>query len=286
MQSSLTHLECSRCGSKVDADQVAQLCDVCGSPLLARYDLEAVSARLAKGDLRGRPPSLWRYGELLPVRDRANLVTLGEGMTPLVPVPRLGRKVGIPDLLVKDEGVIPTGTFKARGAAVGVSRAKELGVTSLAMPTNGNAGGAWAAYCAAAGISAHIVMPRAAPVVCRAECVAAGAQLHLVDGLIGDAGAIVGRAVARYGWLDASTLKEPYRVEGKKTMALEIGEQLRWRLPDAIVYPAGGGVGIIGLQGPSGNEGSGLGIRRHAAPRCRAIDRVRSDRPGLRAGTA
>lgn len=242
----LSHLECARCQALYSADAAAHLC-ACGSPLLARYDLDAAREHLSKEMVRGREPSLWRYHELLPVRSAEQVVTFGEGMTPLLPLQRVGRKMGMKQLFVKDEGVLPTGSFKARGAAVGVSRAKELGATVLAMPTNGNAGGAWAAYAARASIEAVIVMPEAAPVITRSECAISGAKLLLVHGLISDAAAIVSRAVRAYGWYDASTLKEPYRIEGKKTMGYEIAEQLQWDVPDVIVYPTGGGVGIIGI---------------------------------------
>jgi threonine synthase len=243
--SALSHLDCPRCGARHDADQVQGTCS-CGSPLLARYDLEQV--RVSPRDITGRAPDLWRYHELLPVRAAGRVVSLGEGMTPLLALPRLGRALGVPNLLMKDEGLIPTGTFKARGAAVGVSRAAELGVAAIAMPTNGNAGAAWSAYAARAGMRSLIVMPAAAPAITRAECTAAGAELYLVDGLIGDAGKLVAAAVAgRPGYQDVSTLREPYRIEGKKTMGLEIAEQLGWRLPGVIVYPTGGGVGIIGI---------------------------------------
>jgi len=245
----LTHLECPRCSRQHDADVLQNLCG-CGSPLLARYDLAAVKRKLAPADLTGRPACLWRYHELLPVRDEQHVVSLGEGMTPLVPLPRLGESMGLPGLLMKDEGLIPTGTFKARGAAVGVSRAAELGVRKIAMPTNGNAGAAWATYAARAGLGSLIVMPQDAPSITRAECAVAGAELFLVRGLIGDAGQMVGQAVAAAGgrYFDASTLKEPYRLEGKKTMGLELAEQLGWRCPDVILYPTGGGVGLIGIH--------------------------------------
>jgi threonine synthase len=246
MVSALSHLECSACGSRYDADVPQQVCRD-GKPLLARYDLAAASRTLDARALREREPSLWRYAELLPLRDRANRVTLGETMTPLLPLARLGARYGV-ELFLKDEGLLPTASFKARGAAVGVSRAKELGVTAFAMPTNGNAGGAWAAYAARAGIEAHVVMPRDAPHVNRLETVMTGARTHLVDGLISDAGAIVGRAVRARGWFDASTLKEPYRIEGKKTLGFELAEQLGWSVPDVIVYPTGGGVGLIGID--------------------------------------
>ena len=246
--SALTHLECSRCGTRYDAGQVQGTCS-CGAPLLARYDIALVRAQVSRDDLAGRPPDLWRYHELLPVSDASRVVSLGEGMTPLLALPRLGQSIGVPRLWMKDEGLTPTGTFKARGAAVGVSRAAELGVTGVAMPTNGNAGAAWAAYAARAGLRSLIVMPAAAPSITHAECAAAGAELYLVDGLIGDAGAMVAAALpSRPGYQDVSTLREPYRLEGKKTIGLEIAEQLGWRVPDVIVCPTGGGVGLIGIR--------------------------------------
>jgi threonine synthase len=244
----LSHLECSRQGSRHDPDVVQGTSPV-GAPLLARYDLERVAATTSPAAIAERAPDLWRYHEVLPVRDPAHVSTLGEGMTPLVALPRHGARLGVPRLLMKDEGLVPTGSFKARGAAVGVSRAVELGVRGIAMPTNGNAGAAWAAYAARAGIPALVAMPVAAPEITRRGCVVAGAELYLVDGLIGDAGALVGAAVAdRPGWQDTSTLREPYRIEGKKTMGYEIVEQLGWRVPDVILYPTGGGVGIIGIH--------------------------------------
>ncbi len=245
--SALSHLECSRCSSRFDATVRQGTCE-CGKPLLARYDLEQVAATVSPRDFAARPPDLWRYHELLPVADPGRIISLGEGMTPLLPLPALGKTLGVPELLMKDEGLIPTGTFKARGAAVGVSRAAELGVTGVAMPTNGNAGAAWAIYAARAGLLSLIVMPVGAPEITRAECAAAGAELYLVDGLINDAGKLVAAALpSRPGYQDTSTLKEPYRLEGKKTMGIEIAEQLGWQLPDVIVYPTGGGGGIIGL---------------------------------------
>jgi threonine synthase len=246
MISALTHLECSACGERYDADVPQNLCRD-GKPLLVRYDLAAAARTLTVQALRDREPSLWRYAELLPLRDQANRVSLGETMTPLLALPRTGARHGL-DLYVKDEGLLPTASFKARGAAVGISRAKELGITAFAMPTNGNAGGAWSAYAARASVKAHIVMPQSAPHVNRLETVMTGADLHLVDGLISDAGKIVARAVARGGVFDASTLKEPYRIEGKKTMGFELAEQFGWTVPDVIVYPTGGGVGLIGID--------------------------------------
>ncbi|WP_431925710.1 threonine synthase [Amycolatopsis tucumanensis] len=244
--SALSHLDCPRCHLTHDADRVQGLC-TCGSPLLARYDLATTT--VTRDEIAGREPTLWRYHEVLPVRSAANVVTLGEGMTPLLPLPTYGAQVGVPGLLMKDEGLVPTGSFKARGAAVGVSRAAELGVTGIAMPTNGNAGAAWALYAARAGLRSLIAMPVDAPAITRAECQVSGAELYLVDGLISDAGKLIRDAVAeRGGYQDVSTLKEPYRIEGKKTMGYEIAEQLGWRVPDVIVYPTGGGVGIIGIH--------------------------------------
>lgn len=239
-------LVCPKCGKTLSLGEVHQLCE-CGSPLLVQYDLEKAKETLNRNSFHGRGANLWRYRELLPVQDDRNIVTLGEGYTPLFPLEKAGRKSGIPNLYLKDEGIIPTGTFKARGATVGVSRAKELGVRQLAMPTNGNAGAAWSVYGARAGIEVTIVMPEDAPKITRNECAATGAKLYLVRGLISDCGKIVGAGVKAHGWFDASTLKEPYRIEGKKTMGLEIAEQFRWQLPDVILYPTGGGVGIIGI---------------------------------------
>jgi threonine synthase len=246
--SALHHLDCSRTGERYEAD-VVQGVSTAGVPLLARYDLARVRETVTPAEIATRPPTLWRYHEVLPVRDPANVVTMGEGMTPLIPLRSYGDTIGLPHLLMKDEGIIPTGTFKARGAAVGVSRAAELGVKGVAMPTNGNAGAAWAAYAARAGLRSLIAMPVGAPAITRAECAVAGAELYLVDGLIGDAGKLVNAAVqARGGYQEVSTLKEPYRLEGKKTMGYEIAEQLGWRMPDVILYPAGGGVGLIGIH--------------------------------------
>lgn len=239
-------LECSRCKKAYDSEQPMNLCE-CGYPLLVRYDLENVKKTFSKESLVSRKADLWRYRELLPLGRKENIVSFGEGMTPLIKLNHLGAEFGLSHLYLKDEGIIPTGTFKARGAAVGVSRAKELGIDVIAMPTAGNAGGAWAAYCAAAGIKAVIVMPKDAQAINRKECTIAGASLYLVNGIINDAGKIVAHAVEDYGWFDGSTLKEPYRIEGKKTMGLEIAEQLDWTVPDVILYPTGGGVGIIAI---------------------------------------
>ena len=245
----LSFLECPRCADRYDAQRPQNLC-ACGSPLLARYDLDAVRRAVEPAAFATRPADLWRYRELLPVADAKHITTFGEGWTPLLPAPRYGAHIDIPGLLIKDEGLIPTGSFKARGAAVGVSRARELGIRHIAMPTNGNAGAAWATYAARAGIRATIAMPVDAPVITRRECLAAGAELQLIDGLINDAGRYVGAQIAASdgGIFDASTLKEPYRLEGKKTMGYEIVEQLGWRVPDVILYPTGGGVGLIGIH--------------------------------------
>ncbi len=245
--SALHHLECPRCGAEYDPSVLQGLCPTEGSPLLARYDLAGIE--IGPSDLAHRAPDLWRYHELLPVSAAEHIVTLGEGMTPLLPMPRLGAELGLPRLMIKDDGLLPTGSFKARGAAVGVSRAKELGATRLAMPTNGNAGAAWSTYAARAGLRTTVAMPLDAPTITRAETVVTGGDLRLVDGLISDAGRLIGAAVrdSAEEWLEVSTLKEPYRIEGKKTMGLEIVEQLGWRMPDVIIYPTGGGVGLIGI---------------------------------------
>ncbi|MBQ1051773.1 threonine synthase [Micromonospora sp. C51] len=245
----LTHLECPRCGREHDAGVPQNLCE-CGSPLLARYDLAAAGRVIEPERFGLRAADLWRYRELLPVADPRHVTTLGEGWTPMLRAPAYGADIGVDDLLVKDEGLTPTGSFKARGAAVGVSRARELGIRRIAMPTNGNAGAAWATYATRAGLGATIVMPLSAPSICRRECVAAGADLRLIDGLIGDAGRQVAALVAAAEGtvFDAGTLREPYRLEGKKTMGYEIVEQLGWQVPDVIIYPTGGGVGLIGIH--------------------------------------
>jgi threonine synthase len=247
--STLAALQCSRCTTQLPPDAVHNLCPTCAAPLLARYDLDEARASMTASALANRATTLWRYAELLPVRDASYRLGFGEGMTPLHAAAKLGRELGVPHLLIKDDGVLPTATFKARGAAVGVARAAELGVRRMIMPTNGNAGAAWSAYAALHGLELGVVMPVDAPFITRVECLAAGASVALVDGLISDAGAIVSRAVAANpGLFDASTLKEPYRIEGKKTIALEFVEQLEWRTPDVVVYPTGGGVGLIGIH--------------------------------------
>ena len=242
----LTSLACSKTGKEFPAGQLQNLSPA-GAPLLAQYDLERVSAEWTKEQVAAGPSSMWRYGPLLPVADPAGIVSLGEGNTPLIRTARLGEKLGAENLLVKDESTNPTGTFKARGMACAVSMAKALGATKLATPSAGNAGSALAAYAAAAGLEAHIFMPRDVPQANIIECKMFGAHTTLVDGLISDCGRIVAERKDAEGWFDVSTLKEPYRIEGKKTMGLELAEQLGWRLPDAIFYPTGGGVGMIGM---------------------------------------
>ncbi len=243
----VSHLECSATGETFPADRLYNLSPA-GKPLLVRYDLEALRRRFSPDALRERPMDLWRYRELLPVRRRENIVALGEVVTPLVRLPRLERALDLrAPLLVKDEARLPTGSFKARGLALAVSMAKELGVTHMAMPTNGNAGAALSAYCARAGIGATVWCPADTPEINIAEMRLQGAEVHRVDGLIDDCGRLAAAACAEHGWFDTSTLKEPYRIEGKKTMGIELAEQLGWRLPDLVFYPTGGGTGLIGM---------------------------------------
>jgi threonine synthase len=242
----VTHLYCSACGKPRAAKQLINLCE-CGKPLMVAYDLERAAMTLRKDQLAGREPTLWRYREVLPVEDERNRLTLGEGMTPLVSAERLGASLEMPHLYIKDESLNPTQSFKARGMAVAVSMAKELGAKKLAAPSAGNAAGALAAYAAKAGLEAHIFMPRDTPLANIVECRQTGAHVTLIDGLITDCGRIVGERKAAEGWFDVSTLKEPYRVEGKKTMGYELAEQLNWELPDVILYPTGGGTGLIGM---------------------------------------
>jgi threonine synthase len=239
----VTHLECSLTGERYDADQLHGLSRA-GRPLLVRYDLEGVRGALAKDALTARPTDLWRWRELLPVRRTENIVSLGEIETPLIPIPR---SAGSPNVLVKDEGRLPTGSFKARGLVMAVAMAKELGVTRIAMPTNGNAGAALAAYASRVGIETIVFCPEDTPEVNVREIAMQGARVYRVNGLIDDCGAIVGKGAAEGRWFDFSTLKEPYRIEGKKTMGLELAAQLGWDLPDAIFYPTGGGTGLIGM---------------------------------------
>jgi len=242
----VTHLYCSACAKEYEARKLINLCE-CGKPLMAAYDLERASATLTRESLAGRIASLWRYREVLPVDDEQNILTLGEGMTPLLKADRLGADLGMSNLYIKDESLNPTASFKARGMAVAISMAKELGVKKLAVPSAGNAAGALAAYAAKAGIPAFIFMPNDTPTANIIECRQMGAHVELIDGLITDCGKIVAERKQAEGWFDVSTLKEPYRVEGKKTMGYELAEQMNWELPDVILYPTGGGTGLIGM---------------------------------------
>ena len=242
----LTHLECSLCHKHLDPAIPHNLCE-CGGPLLVRYDLDKVRESWNREWIPNGPSSMWRYAPVLPVSKPANIISLGEGMTPLVKTQRLGAKLGLNKLWIKDEGVNPTGSFKARGLSCAISMCAELGVKKIAIPSAGNAAGAAAAYAAAAGIEAHIFMPRDVPQANFIECKATGAHVTLVNGLISDCGRIVAERKQAEGWFEVSTLKEPYRIEGKKTMGYELAEQMRWSLPDVILYPCGGGVGLIGM---------------------------------------
>src|SRR5262245_43421214 len=243
----VTHLECALCGLRHEAQRLLNLCRECGKPLLVRYDLERAKQTLTKESLPGRRADLWRYREVLPVVNDENIVSLGEGWTPLLPAPRLGKQTGIAELYIKDEGQNPTQSFKARGMTTAVSIALELGAKKLAVPSAGNAAVALAAYAARAGLECFIFMPRDTPRANVVECEQTGAHVTLMDGLITDCGAEVGRRKEAEGWFDVSTLKEPYRVEGKKTLGYELAEQLNWELPDVIIYPTGGGTGLIGM---------------------------------------
>ena len=247
IQSTLTHLECSMTGERYAADQLMNLSPASDRPLLARYDLDQAKQTLTRESLAARAPTMWRYAEVLPVQDEQFRLSLGEGWTPLQRATRLGEEIGCPNTLIKDESLNPTGSFKARGLSAAVSRAWELGAEEIAIPSAGNAAGAMSAYAALAGLPAHVYMPRDVPHCFQAECAELGASVTLVDGLINDCGARVKEGVAEHGWFDVSTLKEPYRLEGKKTMGYELAEQLDWTLPDVIIYPTGGGTGLIGM---------------------------------------
>ena len=242
----VTHLYCSSCGKEYEARKLVNLC-VCGKPLLVAYDLEKAARTFTRESLAGRENSLWRYREVLPIENEKNVLSLGEGMTPLIKADRLAATLGLSNLYIKDEGVNPTGSFKARGMAVAISMAKELGARKLAVPSAGNAAGALAVYAAKAGLPAFIFMPNDTPKANIVECQQTGAHVTLIDGLITDCGKIIAERKEQEGWFDVSTLKEPYRVEGKKTMGYELGEQLNWELPDMILYPTGGGTGLIGM---------------------------------------
>jgi len=244
MTSYVTHLEAAIDGTTLPADKLQTVHK--DRPLWVRYDLDAVKERFHKSDLMNRPSGMWRYRELLPVGD-SEVISLGEGQTPLLPCPKLGTKLGLSDLWIKDESQLPTGSFKSRGLVMAVNMAHRFGVTRLAIPTAGNAGGAMAAYAARAGMEAYVFMPEDTPVINRYECALYGAKTFLVNGLITDCGRIVREGKNVAGWFDFSTLKEPYRIEGKKTMGLELAEQFNWQLPDVIIYPTGGGTGLIGM---------------------------------------
>lgn len=243
----LTHLKCSYCAQNYDADQLIKVCSKCSYPLLAQYDWEAASQKLYKNQVQQRPAGLWRFRELLPVRDPQYIISLGEGGRPILSLKNIGRKLGLNNLYLKDEGSNPTGSFKALGLSVAVSRALELGAKEFVIPTAGNAGGALAAYAARANVSAHVYMPNDAPLVNILEVQMSGADLQLINGLINDAGKKAAADATEGGWFDVSTLKEPYRLEGKKIMGYEVALAFQWRLPDVIVYPTGGGTGLIGM---------------------------------------
>lgn len=242
----LTHLECTKCGQRHEAGRLLNLC-ACGGPLFARYDLAHAAREMRPGHLALREPSLWRYREVLPLDDPEERVTLGEGFTPLLPAPGLGARLGLPRLMVKEEAGNPTGSFKARGLALAVSMARKLGARHVCLPSAGNAGSALAAYAARAGLRAHVFVPADIAGVFLMETRAYGAEVVTVDGLITDAGRVCAERARAEGWFECATLREPWRVEGKKTMGYELAEQLAWTLPDAILYPAGGGTGLIGM---------------------------------------
>ncbi|MSQ07249.1 MAG: threonine synthase [Dehalococcoidia bacterium] len=247
MFSYLDHLECTKCGKTFPHDRLSRTSPCCGKVLFARYDLPRLRREVDREVFKARGTDMWRFSELLPVSDPGNILTLGEGGTPLLAAPNLGRKLGLKSLFIKEEGLNPTGTFKARGIGAAVSKAYELGATGFTMPSAGNAAGAAAAYCARGGLPVKVFMPEDAPDANKKESLLAGSELNLVKGLISDAGRIAVAVAEEQGLFDLSTLKEPYRAEGKKTMGLEIAMQLGWRMPDAIIYPTGGGTGIIGM---------------------------------------
>jgi threonine synthase len=242
----VSHLECARCARQFEPGKVYNLC-ACGSPLWVRYHLRRVAGKRWRNRLASRPPSLWRYREVLPATQESSVVSLGEGLTPLLHAERLGQRLGLANLYLKDESLNPTGSFKARGLAVAVSMARELGIKKLAIPSAGNAGGALAAYAARAGLQAAVFMPEDTPLANRLECALLGAEVVLVPGSIKDSARVMRERTAEGGWFDCSTLREPYRLEGKKIMAYEVYEQLQWRVPDVMIYPTGGGTGLIGM---------------------------------------
>ncbi len=245
--STFSHLECTSCNKIFSKEQLLNLCTDCSLPIFAHYDLDKAKYETDKDQLVQRESTMWRYKEMMPVESEENIVTLGEGWTPLVHAERLGELLGFSNLLLKDESLNPTGSFKARGMSAAISQAKEKGVKKVAIPTAGNAGGATAAYAAKAGMESYIFMPSDTPAAFQVECEQQGAIVEKIDGLISDCGKIVADRKESEGWFDISTLKEPYRVEGKKTLGYELAEQLNWNLPDVIIYPTGGGTGIIGM---------------------------------------
>lgn len=245
--STMTHLVCTYCGAAYDAETLQTLCPQDGRVLAPQYDLAKAARTLTKESLRAREATMWRYSEIMPCRDVEQIVTLGEGWTPLLPIPGLATLTGLTNVHAKDESRNPTGSFKDRGLGAAIARARELGVTAVAIPSAGNAAAAMSAYAARAGMEAFVFMPQDTPAAMKAECAAYGAHVFLVNGLINDCGAIIRQQSAARGWFDVSTLKEPYRAEGKKTLGLELAEQLGWRVPDAIIYPTGGGTGIVGM---------------------------------------
>jgi threonine synthase len=277
---SVTFLECSLCSRKFEAGKVHNLCE-CGGPLLVRYDLENLRRTWSRDQIASGPNSMWRYGPVLPPTRQTSIISLGEGMTPLVGTSHLGQRVGANQLWLKDEGLNPTGSFKARGLSSAVSMAVELGIRTLAIPSAGNAASALAAYAAAASIEAHIFMPLDVPQANFVECKAYGAHVTLVDGLISDCAKLVAAGAERDGWFDVTTLKEPYRIEGKKTMGYELAEQMNWELPDAIFYPTGGGVGLIGMW-KAFNEMEALGWIGAKRPKMIAVQ-VEGCQPVVRA---
>jgi threonine synthase len=286
----LTHLDCTRCERRYPPGQVLNLCE-CGAPLFARYDLERAAHDMRPGHLALREPSLWRYREVLPVEDPDDRVSLGEGFTPLLAAPQLGAAVGLPRLFIKDEGGNPTGSFKARGLALAVSMAKALGAKEVCLPSAGNAGSALAAYAARGGLKAHVFVPRDIARLFLMETAAYGAHVETVDGLITDAGKVCAQLAKEHGWYECATLKEPYRVEGKKTMGYELAEQMGWKLPDAILYPTGGGTGLIGMWKafseleqmgflPSGDRPRMYAVQAEGcAPIVKAFEEGRDDAP-------
>jgi threonine synthase len=245
--STFSHLKCSKCGIKYSKNELYNLSPCCSLPLFPQYDLEKAKRVLHKSDLKNRESTMWRYQEMMPVDYEENIISLGEGWTPLVNADRLGELLGFPNLYLKNESINPTGSFKDRGMSAAISKAKEFGLNKLAIPTAGNAGGATAAYTAKAGQEAFIFMPSDTPKAFQVECEQYGAHVEMIDGLINDCGKIVAKQKEKEGWFDISTLKEPYRIEGKKTMGYELAEQFNWDLPDVIIYPTGGGTGLIGM---------------------------------------